>query len=88
MKLTVHFSLKQFVSSFFTASTILSSIMEAVGRTQPTMVHLLGPLVTKRLETLKFNFLRDSPFQSAATSKEYKDVATEFLYLADAQQSV
>ena len=63
--------------------------MEAVGRTQPTMVHLLGPLVTKRLETLKFNFLWDTQYQLIEDEiSQYKESAIDLLYLAAAQKSV
>ena len=63
--------------------------MEAVEKTLPTMIHLLRPLITKRLETLKLNSVWDKRYQLSKEEKsQYRESATNLLHLTVAQKSV
>ena len=74
---------------FFTASSILTAIMEAVFYKQPNKIHLLSQLITKRLETLNLRYLGRMLHKLGEDEKsKHMDTASHLLLFAAAQQSV
>ena len=71
-----------------TASSILTAIMDAVLKKHPTMIHLLKPLITNTLETLKLNHLWSNNSSESCKLIEYSEAATGLLFLSAVQQSV
>ena len=71
---------------YIAASSLLTAIMEAFVEKQPTtMIHMLAPLVTKRLETLKLSL---NWKLSRDAQSQYMESANQLLLLAAAQESV
>ena len=69
------------------AATLLTATMEAVRNKKPTMIHLVGPLVTKMLDTLKLSIAwPGKPTKNEGS--QYRGSAHQLLLLAAAQKSV
>ena len=64
--------------------------MEAVIEKQPANIHLLRPLITKQLDTLKLSrfWPKDAAFFREENISKFRDSAVQLLRLAAAQQSV